>query len=62
MSTDRDVTSEPNAGHRGPAAQDWHRVAGHPAGILVLTDTPVRRAATRAPAPVLRPSPRSKHA
>jgi hypothetical protein len=62
MSTDRHVTNEQPQAVRPQAAADWHRVAGHPAGILVLTDTPVRRATARPSAPVSRTSPRSKHA
>ncbi|MEW5833584.1 MAG: hypothetical protein AB1832_00850 [Pseudomonadota bacterium] len=62
MSTDRHVTSEPEAGNRRPAAQHWHRVAGHPAGIVVLTAEPVRRVAKSASIPVSRHPLRSKHA
>ncbi len=62
MRTDRHVTTEQPVVIRPQAAADWYRVAGHPAGILVLTDTPVRRAAGSTSVPINRTSPRSKHA
>lgn len=62
MRTDRHVTSEPPVVIRPQAAADWHRVAGHPAGIVVLTAGPVRRVATGASIPVSRHPLRSKHA
>lgn len=62
MSTDRHTTSGRPPARLTRATADWYRVAGHPAGIRVLTDTPVRRIDTRPSAPVSRPSPRSKHA
>ena len=43
-------------------AQSWHRVARHPAGIVVFAAESVRRSAPRASSPVSRHSLRSKHA
>ena len=45
-----------------PPAPGWHRVAGHPAGIVVFAAVSVRRNAPRASSPVSRHSLRSKHA
>lgn len=43
-------------------APDWHRVARHPAGIVVFAAESVRRSAPRASSPVSRHSLRSKYA
>ena len=45
-----------------PTALSWHRVARHPAGIVVFAADSVRRNAPRASSPVSRHSLRSKHA
>lgn len=45
-----------------PPALSWHRVARHPAGIVVFAADAVRRTAPRASSAVSRHSLRSKHA
>lgn len=45
-----------------PLAPSWHRVARHPAGIVVFAADAVRRTAPRASSPVSRHSLRSKYA